>query len=434
MMSKQTVLSAGLIFIALFAGLAEARLTIEITGGAEGAVPIAVVPFKFSAQLSSNSRATESISRIIGDDLHRSGRFKILPEQDMLAKPSQAEEVNFRNWQALGQDNLVIGELNDLGSGNCLVKFRLFDVFKGAQLDDYNIPCEMSQLRRTAHQISDMIYARLTGEPGVFSTRIAYVTSLRGLDNKTVYKLQVADADGYNPQTILTSQEPIMSPAWSPDGARIAYVSFEKKAPAIFVQQLRSGRREQVTAYPGINGAPAWSPDGSKLAMTLSKDGGPDIYIMNMISRSLKRLTRSYAIDTEPVWTVDGKGIIFTSDRGGKPQLYSVSVNGDRVRRLTYEGSYNAKANVSPDGKLLAMVHGVSGKYRIAVLELSTGHLRVLTDGVLDETPSFAPNGSMILYARQGGRGQLSAVSIDGRVHQRLVLDAGEVREPAWSP
>lgn len=433
-MTKQTVLPAWLAFIALFAGIAEARLTIEITGGAEGAVPIAVVPFRYSARSGLNSRATESISGIISDDLHRSGRFKILPEHDMLSKPSQAAEVSFRNWQALGQENLVIGEVNDLGSGKCLVKFRLFDVFKGAQLDDYTIPCAMSQLRRTAHQISDMIYARLTGQPGAFSTRIAYVTSLRGLDNKTTYKLQVADADGYDPQTILTSQEPIMSPAWSPDGTRIAYVSFEKKAPAIYVQQLKSGKREQVTAHPGINGAPAWSPDGSKLAMTLSKDGGPDIYVMNMISRSLKRLTRSYAIDTEPVWSRDGQRIIFTSDRGGKPQLYSVSVNGDGVRRLTYEGSYNAKASVSPDGKLVAMVHGVSGKYRIAVLELNTGQLRVLTDGVLDETPSFAPNGSMILYARQGSRGQLSAVSIDGRVHQRLVLDVGEAREPAWSP
>ena len=233
--------------------VAEARLTIEITGGAEGAIPIAIVPFK-TDPLKVSESAGVSLDKVIGDDLRRSGRFKILPVQDMLAKPSQASEVNFRNWQALNQDNLVIGQIDDLGRGQCLVKFRLFDVFKQEQMDGYDIPCAMSQLRRTAHQISDIIYQRLTGEPGAFSTRIAYVTSLRGLDNKTTYKLQVADADGYNAQTILTSKEPLMSPAWSPDGARIAYVSFENKSAAIFVQVLRTGKREKVASYPGING------------------------------------------------------------------------------------------------------------------------------------------------------------------------------------
>jgi len=414
--------------------VAEARLTIEITGGAEGAIPIAIVPFKV-IPATVQQPAGMALNQIVGDDLRRSGRFKILPEQDMLAQPSQASEVNFRNWQALNQDNLVIGKMEDLAAGRCLVKFRLFDVFKQEQMDGYDIPCARSQLRQTAHQISDIIYQRLTGEPGAFSTRIAYVTSLRGLDNKTTYKLQVADADGYNAQTILTSKEPLMSPAWSPDGARIAYVSFENKAAAIFVQVLRTGKREKVASYPGINGAPAWSPDGSRLALTLSKDGGPDIYVLNLISRALKRVTRNFSIDTEPVWTADGQRIIFTSDRGGKPQLYSVAAGGGNIRRLTYEGSYNARASVSPDGRLVAMVHREQGKYQIAVLELDSGHMRVLTDGNLDESPSFAPNGSMILYAtRDSGRAQLSAVSVDGRIHQRLILDAGEVREPAWSP
>lgn len=394
-------------------------------------MPIAIVPFEWRG----SSQLPEDLAAIIAADLMRSGRFKALAERDMLSRPTQASDINFRSWQALGQENLVIGQVREAGPNKYIVQFQLFDVFRGTQLTGYQIPSGGDELRRTAHRISDIIYQQLTGEPGAFTSRIAYVTLEQPAANKRLYKLQIADTDGHNPQTVITSPEPIMSPAWAPDGKRIAYVSFENKAPAIFIQTLATGQRQQVSAAPGINGAPAWSPDGSQLAITLSKEGSPDIYILNLIARSLRRLTQSYAIDTEPTWSPDGRTLVFTSDRGGKPQLYAIPASGGQARRLTFEGDYNARGTFSPDGRSLAMVHGSGGSYRIAVLDLKTRALRVLTKGRLDESPSFAPNGSMILYAsKEAGSGQLSAVSFDGRVHQRLRLESGEVREPAWSP
>ena len=420
-----------LVALMVSATSAHARLTIEITGGYEAAIPIAVVPF---SPADAEAVSMQEIDRIVRDDLERSGRFKVLPEGDLLSRANQPEDVQFRTWQALGQEFLVIGRIDSSGLGQYQVEFNLFDTFRKEQLAAYRIPSTVKGRRRTAHRIADLVYKGITGQAGAFSSRIAYVTDSVSEKKGREYRLLVADADGYNPQTILTSREPIMSPCWSPEGKRIAYVSFERNAPSIFVQTLATGIREQVSAHAGLNGAPAWSPEGTRLALTLSKDGSPDIYILDLVSRSLQRLTRSFSIDTEPVWSVDGTQIIFTSDRGGHPQLYSISIRDREVQRLTYQGDYNAGATVSPDGKFLAMVHGSNGAYRIAVQELATGSLSVLTDGVADESPSFALNGSMILYAtRFGGRGQLAAISVDGRIRQRLLTSSGDVREPAWS-
>ncbi|MGR9107715.1 MAG: Tol-Pal system beta propeller repeat protein TolB [Gammaproteobacteria bacterium] len=420
------------IFVAFFCEGLGAQLTIEITGGHEAAIPIAIVPFAVPG--GPGSPAAE-VDKIIKADLERSGRFQALPERDMLSRPTQRADVDFRTWQALGQEYLVIGRSQQVTPDGYTIEFNLFDTFRAEPLYESGISGSRTGMRRIAHKIADLIYEKIIGEPGAFSSQIAYVTDTVNADKSHEYTLQVADADGYDPQTILRSREPIMSPAWSPNGSRIAYVSFEKKASAIYVQTVATGDREQVAAFPGINGAPSWSPDGSQLALTLSKDGDPEIYILNLISRSFQRLTRNFSIDTEPAWSRDGRSIFFTSDRGGNPQLYSIEVGDKKVRRLTFEGNYNAGATVSPDGRKIAMVHGDRGRYRIALLDLSSGNLQVLTDGSADESPSFAPNGSMILYAtRHGDREHLSAVSVDGRFSQQLLTRAGGVREPAWSP
>ncbi|MDJ0739319.1 MAG: Tol-Pal system beta propeller repeat protein TolB [Gammaproteobacteria bacterium] len=411
-------------------------LTIEITQGAEGALPIAVVPFAWRGD--AGSPPPHEVGGIVAADLQRSGRFKPLPTNEMLARPSRGEDVDFRDWRALGVDNLVIGDVSPNGPGGYLVRFYLYDVFRGEQITGYSMPTTASDLRATAHHIADIIYETLTGEPGAFATRIAYVTSIRsgaGEQAKERVELRIADADGYAPQAIVSSDEPIMSPAWSPDGRRLAYVSFENAQPSVWIQEVFTGKRERMTSFKGINGAPAFSPDGRYLALTLSKDGNPDIFIMDIARRSLRAITRHWSIDTEPSWSPDGKSLVFTSDRGGKPQIYRVSVNGGEAQRVTFEGDYNARASYSPDGRMLTMVTRVSGAYRIATLDLDRGDYRVMSTGRLDESPSFAPNGSMIIYAtRVGGKGVLAAVSTDGRVQQRLRLQEGDVREPVWSP
>ena len=408
-----------------------AELTIEITGGAASAVPIAIVPFGWQG---ASSRPPVDIAGIVKSDLSRSGYFKTLDERQMLSRPTQVSSVRFRNWQVLGQDYLVIGRITE-DKGRYNINFQLFNVYKGEQLMGYRMTVAAQELRRSAHHISDILYHKLTGIKGVFSTRIAYVTSSTGVNRRKLYKLQVADADGFDPKTITKSFEPLMSPAWSPDGKKIAYVSFEKKSSAIFVQTLATGKRVRISDFSGINGAPAWSPDGRKIALTLSKDGSPDIYVMDLGTHSLIKLTKSFAIDTEPTWTPDGRNIVFTSDRGGKPQLYMMPSYGGRAKRLTFDGDYNARAVFSRDGKKLAMVHASRGDYRIAVMDMAKRTIDVVTPGPLDESPSFSPNGSMILYAsRKGRKAALSAVSADGRMHQRMVFDQGDVREPAWSP
>lgn len=427
----------------LLAQTSHALLDIQITEGVSGGIPIAIVPFAWSGA----GAAEQDVAAIIQADLARTGRFSLLPKADFLERPSQGDEINFDNWKALGVENLVVGKLKPVSPGNYVVQFQLFDIYKSGargvpagaehtlkQIAGYNLPAKAEALRRTAHYISDIIYEKLTGERGAFTTRIAYVTATQQGSDKQ-YALQVADADGYNPFTVLRSAHPVMSPAWSPDGQRLAYVSFEKGRSSVYVQEMSTGKRELVSSRKGINGAPAWSPDGRQLALTLSDVGNVDVYVLDLAGRSLRRLTKTTAIETEPVWAPDGKSLVVTSDRSGSPQLYRIPVGGGRAQRLTFEGGYNSRAAFSPDGKLLAMVHNDGQGFRIAVQELATGNVQVLTDGRLDESPSFAPNGSMILYATEFNRkGVLAAVSVDGQVRQRLVLQEGDVREPAWAP
>lgn len=407
--------------------MARAQLVIEITKGIEGAIPIAVVPFGAQTAL------PEDIAAIVSADLQRSGRFDPLRSQSYLDRPTTYGEINFTNWRALTADYIVVGRVEP-AVGGYRVQFELAEVFQGNQLLGLSFDVNESDLRRAAHRLSDLIYEKITGERGAFSTRIAYVLAERQIDRES-YSLIVADADGYDPRVVLRSSEPVMSPAWSPDGSRLAYVSFEGRRAQIVVQDLYSGNRQIIADYPGINGAPAWSPDGRYLALTLSKDGNPEIYLYSLGRGGLARLTNTQAIDTEAAWAPDGSYIVFTSDRGGGPQLYRVDISGERPLRITFEGDYNADPAPSPDGRHLAMVHRRQGRFHIAVMDQQTNQLRILTDGGLDESPSFAPNGRMIIYATtQGGRGVLAAVSVDGRVQQSLVSQSGDVREPAWSP
>lgn len=421
------------VLLSVFTFSVQAALTIEITEGVEGAFPIAVVPFEWTGNPA--QPPGQSVGEIVAADLQRSGRFKTLSDvSDMLSRPSSPDEVDFRDWRALQQENLVIGKITPNGPGGYNVRFQLFDVYKGEQLIGYNIPTTEKDLRSVAHHVADLIYETLTGTPGAFATRIAYVTS-EGQPGNNKVALRIADADGYGAQTIVSSEEPLMSPAWSPDGRKLAYVSFEKGRPSIWVQEVFTGKREKITSFKGINGAPAWSPDGRYMAMTLSKDGNPDIFIMDLLRRKLKPIAHHWGIDTEPSWSPDGQHLIFTSDRGGSPQIYRASVAGGKAERLTWEGKYNARASYAADGKSITMITQVNGKYRIGVQDLKTGNLDVLSEGRLDESPSFAPNGSMIIYAtRAGGKGVLAAVSTDGRVKQRLKLQTGDVRDPVWSP
>jgi TolB protein len=433
----QSLVTLILLGLGLVSGSAHAVLNIEITQGVEGAVPIAIVPFAWDRgpMASAPQLPPQDIAAVVTADLKRTGRFDPLPPKDMVAKPHADSTINFGNWRVFQTESLLVGTVKYLGADRYKISYRLFDVFKGKQMLGFSLSASGTALRRAAHQVSNMVYEKLTGEPGAFDTSVAYVTA-EGVGKERRYSLWVADADGYNAQPMARSREPILSPDWSPDGTHLAYASLEDAGhQVIYVQDVASGRRELVSSQKGLNGAPAWSPDGKSLALSLSKDGNAEIYIIDLSSKRLRRITRHWAIDTEPVWTPDGSSIIFTSDRGGQPQLYRSFIDGGRAKRLTFEGKYNARASVSPDGKSLAMVHRDNGHFRVAVMDLETGNLRVLSDGELDESPSFAPNGSMIIYATNSGmKGVLAAVSIDGRVRQRLSVQEGDVREPAWSP
>ena len=410
---------------------AQAVLTIEITQGVDGALPIAVLPFAWD----SKEAVPEDVAAIVSADLQRSGRFAPLL-RDKLPK---TQETDFAFWRKMGIDHLVVGKMLVNKSGLYTVQFQLFDVVKGQQMAGYSMSADGRHIRKLAHRISDIIFEKLTGTTGAFDTKIAYVTAQQ--DGKArSYSLAIADADGYNEQLILTSKQPLMSPAWSPDGNQLAYVSFENGRPEIFIQDVRTASREKVVSYPGLNNAPVWSPDGLRLAMTLSRDGNAEIYVYNLANKRLFRITHHYAIDTEPTWSPDGDALVFTSDRGGQPQLYRVALDSfggaaGTPKRITYEGSYNSRASFSPDGRYLTFVHGKGGRFTIAVMDLQRRDTEVIADTRLGESPSFAPNSAMVIYAAEkDGHGVLEAVSVDGRARQRLGLQAGDVREPAWSP
>jgi TolB protein len=427
---KRSIISLFVIFLWAVSTAGRAALTIEITGGTEGALPIAVVPFDVSKLA---GKLPVDLAQIVSSDLNRSGVLTVMERGALPASPHYSNQVKYQQWRGAGQDYLVVGRVREDSPGEYIIEFQLLDVLKQKQLLGRSMKAKKRNLRSRAHQISDFIYQQITGTRGAFNTRIAYVRAQENAARK--YVLQVADTDGFNEQNVLESDEPIMSPSWSPDGKSLAYVSFENRRPEIYIQQLATARRSKVSGFSGLNSAPSWSPDGKFLALVLSKDGSPDVYTLNTATKRLKRLTKHRAIDTEPVWTQDGRSIIFTSDRSGSPQLYQINVEGGRVKRLTFEGTYNSAASLSPDGKYIAMVHGERGQYKIAQLDRETGNLTVLTDSSLDESPSFSPNGRMVLYAStRGNNGFLYAVSIDGRAKHKLSDQAGNIREPVWGP
>ncbi len=422
-----------LLVMGLLAGPAAAQsLNIDIVGGLKTATPIAVVPF---AQNGVGTLPTD-IADVIRNDFNRSGKFRSLAKSEIVEQPTKGAEINFATWRLLKQDFITLGRVSDAGGGQLRVDYELWDVNKAQSLLSQSFTAPAGDLRGVAHQIADQIYEKITGVRGAFWTRIAYITAV-GLGNNTTYSLIVADSDGYNPQVVARSHESLLSPTWSPDGKKIAYVSFESGNSAVYVQDITTGSRQLVAAHPrGVNAAPAWSPDGSKLAVALSYVGNLELFIIDMATRHETRLTHNLAIDTEPVWAPDGKSLYFTSDRSGRPQIYKIPATGGDAERVTFEGQNNLNASVSYDNQQIAMVQGNGNVYRIAIMDLSLGGaVRFISPGPIDESPSFAPNASMLLYdATEGPRGVLYAVSADGQVRQRLVLADGDVREPAWGP
>lgn len=413
-----------------FSSLAQAELTtIRITQGVDNPTMIGVVPFNYTG----SEALTEDVAGIISNDLRRSGQFGFIEPGNMLSFPSKPENVIFRDWRLVGSEYLVIGDIVPTGFGYKLT-FSLFDVVsQKTLLANQIVDVNADGLRDMAHRVSDIVYEVITGIRGAFSTEIIYVEHRRDVQE---YRLMRADVDGARPQVLLKSSQPILSPSWSPDAKSVAYVSFETGRPAIFVQELASGKRLQLTNFKGLNSAPAWSPDGKKLALVLSKDGNPEIYTLDLQTRKFRRITQHFGIDTEPRWTADGKSLLFTSNRGGKPQIYLASVEHGYPQRLTFEGDYNARAQLTPDGKSIVMVHRRDGVFHIATQELATGTVRILTvESSLDESPSIAPNGASLIYATKlQGKGILASVSLDAGTKFALPSTSGDVREPSWSP
>ena len=421
-----------LVVLCCAAGLAQAdEKNIMVTSGTDRATPIAVVPFAYQG-----GALPDDMAQIIGDDLRNSGYYAPIPRQNMISLPSQPSEVIFRDWKALGAQYLMVGSIVPAG-GRLQVQYTLFNVATEQQVSTGSVSGGVDQLRDMAHYIADQSFEKLTGIKGAFSTRMLYVTAERLGGSNVRYTLQRSDYDGARAVTLLQSREPILSPRYAPDGKRIAYVSFEQKRPRIFIQYVDTGRREQLTNFEGLNGAPAFSPDGNRLAFVLSKDGNPEIYVMDLGSRGLTRVTNSPAIDTEPFWGKDGSTLYFTSDRGGKPQIYKTTVGSGNAERVTFVGNYNANPKLSADEKTLVMIHRQEGftNFKVASQDLVRGNVKILTDSSLDESPTVAPNGTMVIYAtRSQGRGVLMLVSLNGRVRLPLPTAQGEVREPSWSP
>jgi TolB protein len=417
----------------LFCPRSWAEFVVEVTRGQEQAIPIAVVPFS-SAEAAA---ASFDVAQLVSNDLARSGRFKPMDRKDFIDEPHTGAAIAFDDWRRLNNDYIVVGQLQAQGEDRFGISFELYNVLNHQRLLGFQISSNRAGLRLASHQVADMVFEKIIGVRGAFATHIAYVSMVGAVPHRT-YRLIVADADGENPRIVMQSNEPLMSPAWSPDGQSLAYVSFEDRLPSIYVQYLKTGERHQVSARAGVNQAPAWSPDGKKLAVTLStRDGNLDVYVLDLATQALTRITDDPGIDTEPQWSKDGRTIYFTSDRAGGPQIYSVGLSpGDRPRRLTFQGAYNARPRLSPDESTLAFVTQEEGAFRIATMDLK-GHsdVQVLTKGRFDVSPSYAPNGAEIIYAsRDRGRGVLAMVSSDGRVQERLVSSEGDVQEPAWSP
>ncbi len=417
---------------AIFSTPVFAYLSMELTRGVAGAVPIAIVPFATHGQT-----PPQDVSQVIINDLKNSGRFKVFYNDHT------AENMPVSYYRSIGADSVVTGQVRQVDSDHYEISFKLADTFKNkeegnsAPLLSNQFVVPASQLRSVAHHISDLIYRQIIGVRGVFSTKLAYIVVERSDNGNARYTLEVSDADGYNPRPLLVSNDPIMSPAWSPNGKQIAYVSFENKHAAIYVEDVATGSRRLLSEFRGINGAPAWSPDGRKLAVVLSKDGSPNIYMMDLASRSLTQMTHDWSINTEPSWSRDGRFIIFTSNRSGGPQIYQKNLATGAISRVTYEGNYNARASFTPDGNHIVVLNQESKLFNIGILDLDTGTFRVLTNssGTDNESPSVAPNGSMILYGTiYSGRSVLSMVASDGSVQLRLPARNGEVQDPAWSP
>ena len=384
-------------------------------------LPIAIAPFK------AEGSAPQKISAIIQADLERSGQFRSVDASSMALDETSRPDV--AQWRQKGADSLATGSVTRLADGRWDVRFRLWDVVKSQDLGGQGFAVTTGDLRLVAHRIADYIYEKLTGEKGVFSTRLAYVTKAGSR-----YTLWVADSDGENAQAALGSPEPIISPTWSPTGAQLAYVSFESRKPVIYVHDVSTGRRRLLANFRGSNSAPAWSPDGRNLAVTLSRDGGSQIYLISASGGEPRRLTQSQSIDTEPVFSPDGASIYFVSDRGGAPQIYRMPASGGNAQRVTFNGSYNVSPTVSPDGRYLAYVSRTGG-YKLQVMELASGNVTAVTDTAEDENPSFAPNSRLIVYAtRQGGREALMTTTVDGKIKARLAGRSGDIREPSWGP
>lgn len=421
-----------LLSVLLWVGIAQAADPLLISGGSERAIPIAVVPFGWQG----GNVLPEDIAQIIGNDLRNSGTFQPIARNHMISQPAKASEVIFRDWSAVGAQYVLVGNITSSASG-LQVNYSVLNVSTEQEMVSGSATGTVAQLRDLAHHIADQSYEKLTGVKGAFSTRLLYVTAERFSETNTRYTLQRSDYDGARAVTLLQSREPILSPSFAPDGKRIAYVSFEQKRPRIFVQNIETGHREQLTNYEGLNGAPAWSPDGKRLAFVLSRDGNPEIYVMEMGSRQVRRVTNHAAIDTEPFWGKNGQTLYFTSDRSGRPQIYKTNINGGGAQRVTFVGNYNANPKLSADEKTLVMIHRQDGYtvFKVAAQDLERGNLRILSETSLDESPTVAPNGTMVIYAtRQQGKGVLMLASINGRVRLPLPSIQGEVREPSWSP
>ena len=410
---------------------AHAELQIEITNGVTDPIPIAVVPF---TRVPADGGV--DVSEVVQHDLASSGRFKAMPRSQMTNTPTRGADVVAAEWKAGGNDYVVVGRVTGSGDGQLAVDFELINALTGQQLASQRFTGPQAALRNAAHRVSDVVYEKILGIRGAFATRIAYV-SVDGQPPNQRFQLIVADADGENPRIVLESRFPLMSPSWSADGQWLAYVSFEGRHSSVYVQRVRTGERSRVSARAGINGAPSFSPDGKRLALTLGGTAGnPDIFVLDLNTQNLTRVTDDPAIDTEAVWSSDGQSLYFTSDRAGGPQIYRIGVRpGDKPKRITFGGSYNARPRISPDGTKLAMVTLDGGNYRIAVQDLANNDIRVLSKGRQDESPSFAPNGAMLIYSgSENGRSLLATVSTDALTGQRLKSDQGQVREPVWGP